>query len=229
MKSVLRCDSVSKSFPHKSGTVDALKGVSLEVASAEFIAVNGKSGSGKSTLSLTAGGLQRPDSGEVTVNGQSLYAMTADERASFRADHIGFVFQQFHLIPYLDVVENVMTAKLGATSAASSQDRSSALELIDRVGLSDRRAHKPSALSTGECQRVALARALLNQPSLIIADEPTGNLDEENTDIVLQSLREIADSGTAVLLVTHDAQCTSYVDRVVRMADGELVKHSPVG
>ena len=223
MSSVVSCVGLTKAFVRKSNRVDALQDVSLQLSAREFIAIRGKSGCGKSTLMLCMGGLQKPDAGSVTVSGQSLYELSPERRAAFRAESIGYVFQQFHLIPYLTVRENVLAAQLGLRSSRPADGNTKSSELIERVGLSDRSDHKPNELSIGECQRVAIARALMNEPKLILADEPTGYLDEENTTIVLDKLREIANDGTAVLLVTHDAQCDSVVDRVVHMDAGKIV------
>ena len=220
-RKVVSCQNVSKTFTTNSKSVLALSDVSIDLHAGELIAIRGKSGCGKSTLMLTLGGLQKPDSGSVEIDGRSLYGLTADERAKFRGEHIGYVFQQFHLIPYLTVLENVLAARLGV----SNQSDASVVgkELVERVGLSHRLEHKPDQLSIGECQRVAIARALMNQPKVILADEPTGNLDGENTETVLQSLRQIANDGTAVAVVTHDPQCDTVADRVVMMADHRIV------
>ena len=217
---VVSCQNVSKAFRAASGRVDALNDVSLDLSAGEFVAIRGKSGCGKSTLMLTLGGLQKPDAGTVTIDGQSLYAMNAEQRAKFRGKHIGYVFQQFHLIPYLNVLENILAARLGTKQENNGLE--DAHQLIERVGLSHRVNHKPDQLSIGECQRVAIARALMNRPKVILADEPTGNLDQENTDAVLSSLRDIANEGTTVALVTHDAQCDSVADRVVMMAEHQI-------
>ena len=215
------CQNISKSFSRRSSPVEALRNVSLDLQAGEFVAIRGKSGCGKSTLMLCLGGLQKPDSGTVSIGSESIYGLPPDQRAKCRAQNIGYVFQQFHLIPYLSVRENVMAARLGLpTSNGDSSSR--ATELIEQVGLSDRSDHKPAELSIGECQRVALARALMNGPQVILADEPTGNLDDENTANVMQSLRQIAESGTAVLVVTHDAQCEPYVDRTIHMEAGSI-------
>ena len=220
-RKVVSCQNVSKTFTTNSKSVLALSDVSIDLHAGELIAIRGKSGCGKSTLMLTLGGLQKPDSGSVEIDGRSLYGLTADERAKFRGEHIGYVFQQFHLIPYLTVLENVLAARLGV----SNQSDASVVgkELVERVGLSHRLEHKPDQLSIGECQRVAIARALMNQPKVILADEPTGNLDGENAETVLQSLRQIANDGTAVAVVTHDPQCDTVADRVVMMADHRIV------
>ena len=219
--SAVSCDAISKTFSSSNGKVTALQNVSVQLAPSEFVGIRGKSGCGKSTLMLCLGGLQKPDSGTVSIDGESLYAMNADQRAKFRGQHIGYVFQQFHLIPYLNLLENIMAARVGVGDRSSAADK--ARELVDRVGLSHRVTHKPDALSIGECQRVAIARALMNEPKVILADEPTGNLDQENTSIVLHILKDIASTGTAIALVTHDAQIDAIVDRVVMMEDGRVI------
>ena len=212
-----------KSFRRKTRTVDALKNVSLEVETGELVAIRGPSGCGKSTLLLAVGGLQKPDSGTIKVVDQDVYQLSPEQRTALRARRIGFVFQQFHLIPYLSVMENVLAAQLGVAVRRNGSSTSRASELVQRLGLDERRDHRPAELSVGECQRVALARALLNEPQLILADEPTGNLDEENTGIVLQHLRDIANSGSAVLLVTHDPKCDAIADRMLQMREGCLI------
>jgi len=208
-----------KIYRDGSRAVQALDDVSLSVAAGEFVAVQGPSGCGKTTLLLIAGGLLAPDAGQVLVDGQDPYAMSPDERAGFRADRIGFVFQQFHLVPYLSVVDNVLAAGLAGNSR-NARDR--ARELVARLGLEHRADHVPGQLSTGERQRTALARALLNEPKLLLADEPTGNLDSENAEIVLGHLKEFSRT-EAVLLVTHDDRAVAYAQRVARLSQGKLV------
>jgi ABC-type lipoprotein export system ATPase subunit len=181
--------------------------------------VQGPSGCGKTTLLLAAGGLQVPDGGRVTVAGQDLFALSSEERAGFRAAKIGFVFQQFHLIPYLSVLDNVLAPSL---ASPSPDNRARARELIARFGLTERADHVPAALSTGERQRAALARALLNKPQLLLADEPTGNLDADNGRLVLGYLADFAKEGGAVLLVTHDLRVAEYAHRIVRLQNGRL-------
>jgi ABC-type lipoprotein export system ATPase subunit len=201
--------------------VQALAGVSLQLQLGEFVAVQGPSGSGKTTLLLVAGGLLAPDSGEVLLEGTNPYQLAADSRARFRAGYVGFVFQQFHLVPYLNVLENVLAPSI---ALPGSDARQRALELIERFGLTDRKHHVPAELSTGERQRVALARALLNRPTLVLADEPTGNLDRANAEIVLGHLAEFARSGEgAVLLVTHSDYAASFASRVERLEAGRLL------
>jgi len=210
---------LTKRYHGRAGEVLALDNVSLSVEAGRFLAVVGPSGCGKSTLLLIAGGLLAPDAGTVEIAGTNPYKMSADERAHFRAANIGFVFQQFHLVPYLTVLENV----LAPTFAMASADAPArAEELLDRFGLGDRRGHLPSELSSGERQRTALARALLNRPKLILADEPTGNLDRENAAAVLKYLSEFAHDGGAVLLVTHDLEAVRHADEVAQIERGRL-------
>lgn len=205
----------------RNGEVVALAGVTLTLEGGEFVAIQGPSGCGKTTLLLTAGGLLSPDSGRVTVAGEDSYRLSHEARAAFRARTVGFVFQQFHLVPYLTVLDNVLAPVLAAPSRA--QPRRRAEELLKRFNLEHRRHHVPAELSTGERQRVALARALLNQPKVLLADEPTGNLDIENASIILQDLVEFARAGGAVLLVTHEATAARHAHRVVQMSAGRLL------
>lgn len=216
---VLKLDAVSKHYPATNGPVKAVDGVSLSLESGEFAALHGPSGCGKSTLLLMAGGLLSPDAGTITIGGENPYRSGADARAAFRADRIGFVFQQFHLIPFLDVLDNVLVGEL----AGSGDYRDRARELLDIVQLGHRLHHVPSTLSIGEQQRVALARAFLRSPKLILADEPTGNLDAENAAIILKHLGNFAASGAgAVLMVTHDDRAKAAAGRSLEMRDGIL-------
>ncbi len=216
---MLEIQDLSKSYPGPTGTVQALAGVSLRVGTGQFVVVQGPSGCGKTTLLLAAGALLKPDQGRIHIRGQELSTLSSEARAQFRAKHIGFVFQQFHLVPYLSVLENVLAASLStATGDASTRVRF----LIARFGLEGRAQHYPSQLSTGERQRAALARALLNRPSLVLADEPTGNLDSENAQTVLNCLHEFAREGGAVLLVTHNPGLVQHGDRVIRLKAGQL-------
>ena len=222
---LLEIRNVSKAYAVRSERVHALCDLSLELGVGDFVAVQGESGCGKTTLLLTAGGLLEPDGGEILIGGQDPYALSADRRAEFRARQLGFVFQQFHLVPYLSVLENVLTAAMATQRSESSQRavaNTRAQELIDHLGLKHRLEHLPGQLSTGERQRTALARALLNRPQVILADEPTGNLDRTNAALVLEHLQEFSREG-AVLLVTHDEQALEYAQRVCRMEAGKLV------
>ncbi|MBN1419493.1 MAG: ABC transporter ATP-binding protein [Planctomycetes bacterium] len=214
---MLELTDVRKSYARPEGRVDALGGVSLSAASGEFIAVTGPSGCGKTTLLLTAGGLLAPDAGRVLLDGEDLYSLSAERRARIRAERIGFVFQQFHLIPYLSVLENVLVPSLGVPCRDAP---ARARTLIERFGLAPRAHHVPAELSTGERQRTALARALFNRPKLVLADEPTGNLDQANAEVVLQALAEFAGEGGTVLLVTHGGDAARYASRGVAMKGG---------
>lgn len=216
---MLKVQNLCKVFAGPSGPVEALQGVSLTVQSGEFVAVQGVSGCGKTTLLLAVGGLLKPTSGEVALQGQDLYQLSPEQRAEFRARTIGFVFQQFHLLPFLSVSDNIQLPTLaGAGLSAAERLR----ELLEQFGLAHRHNHLPEALSIGERQRTALARALLNKPSLLLADEPTGNLDQQNGVVVLQALKDFASAGGAVLLVTHDTRVGQYAQRRLRLENGRL-------
>lgn len=217
---LLELDQVSRRYEGLAGAVNAVQDVSLTVAAGEFVAVCGPSGCGKSTLLLMAGAVLRPDAGRVLLAGVNPYTLSPDERAAFRGRHVGFVFQQFHLVPYLTVLENVLAPVL-AHGVPDAQDR--ARQLLEQFGLRGRLQHVPSELSTGERQRVAMARALLNRPQVLLADEPTGNLDPENAEIALGFLTDFARAGGAVLLVTHDVAAAGRADRIVRLRDGRIV------
>jgi ABC-type lipoprotein export system ATPase subunit len=218
---LLELDNVAKSYRNGPEQIRAVDGVSLDIDAGEFVAVRGPSGCGKTTLLLMAGGLLSPEHGRVVLDNQDLYATGTRQRAAFRATHVGFVFQQFHLVPYLSVADNVLVPSVSGTlDTATAHQRAG--ELISRFGLQQRRDHVPSALSTGERQRAALARALLNQPRILLADEPTGNLDRENADVVMNHLRSFTDEGGAVLLVSHDDQAIAFADRKIDLEDGRI-------
>jgi len=198
--------------------VQALRDVTFDVKKGEWIAVMGPSGSGKSTLLNILGCLDAPTSGSVKVEGHDLAALGAGERARFRAERVGFVFQQYHLVPYLTAVENVMLAQYFHSLA----DENEAAEALTRVGLGDRLLYLPSQLSGGEQQRVCVARALINQPNLILADEPTGNLDEMNEAIVMSLFTELHRAGHTVVVVTHDPEIGRMAERRIELHHGHL-------
>jgi putative ABC transport system ATP-binding protein len=218
MAPVVQVEQLEKRF----GEVRALDHVSFDVDPGEWIAIMGPSGSGKTTLINILGGLDHPSAGRVVVDGLEIGNLGERELTRYRADKIGFVFQQFHLIPYLSALENVMLAQY----FHSITDEKEAAEALCRVGLSDRLGHVPSELSGGEQQRVAIARALINQPKLILADEPTGNLDEANEAIVLKLLRELHNAGHTILVVTHSQAIGNLADRRVELEHGRLVRIS---
>jgi putative ABC transport system ATP-binding protein len=200
------------------GTVRALDGVSFNVDAGQWIAIMGPSGSGKTTLINILGGLDTPTSGRAIVDGTDLAPLDEARLTRFRAEKIGFIFQQFHLVPYLTALENVMLAQY----FHSTTDEREARAELERVGLGDRIDHLPSQLSGGEQQRVAVARALINQPKLILADEPTGNLDESNEQIVLRLLQELHSEGHTILMVTHAPEIGALADRRIDLHHGRL-------
>jgi len=210
---------ISKVFRTAKGRVTALDQVSLRVGDGEFVVIRGPSGSGKTTLLLAIGGMLQPTSGQVTVDGQDIYAMSDRQRARFRADNIGFVFQMFHLVPYLTVLDNVL---LGAGASRQPVSRNDARALLHRFGMTGRQHHKPAELSAGERQRSAMARALLNQPKVIVADEPTGNLDPETAATVIEGLADFHRSGGTVIVVTHGTTADVHADRIVHLREGRI-------
>jgi putative ABC transport system ATP-binding protein len=216
MAPVVQVEQLDKRF----GEVRALDHISFEVEPGEWIAIMGPSGSGKTTLINILGGLDHPTGGRVVVDGLEIGNLGERELTRYRADKIGFVFQQFHLVPYLTALENVMLAQY----FHSITDEKEAAEALRRVGLGDRLDHVPAELSGGEQQRVAIARALINQPKVILADEPTGNLDEANEGVVLKLLRELHDAGHTILVVTHSQAIGNLADRRVELEHGRLAR-----
>jgi ABC-type lipoprotein export system ATPase subunit len=217
---LLRLEHVSKRFRRGREEVVALDNVDLEVAAGDFVGLIGPSGSGKSTLLHLAGGLDAPDSGRIYLDERDLGAMSVRDRARVRRRDVGFVFQFFHLIPILTVFENI---ELPLVLDRAPRDRAAVLKLIQRVGLADRADHYPGELSGGEMQRVAIARALVSGPGLILADEPTGNLDSVTGAEILDLLAaQVADAGAALVMVTHDAVAASRAHRVLHLRDGRL-------
>ncbi|MBZ5541170.1 MAG: ATP-binding cassette domain-containing protein [Acidobacteriia bacterium] len=207
-----------ESLVKQYGVLRALDGLTLSVDAGEWIALMGPSGSGKTTLINILGGLDTPTAGRVVVDGVEVSRLGESELVRYRAEKVGFVFQQFHLVPYLTAVENVMLAQY----FHSVTDEPQAAEALRRVGLGERLTHLPSQLSGGEQQRVAIARALINQPKLILADEPTGNLDEANEKIVMEIFRELHSAGHTILMVTHDTLIAREADRRIELAHGRL-------
>ncbi len=215
---MIRLENVEKVYRRPDGsTVRALAGIDLVVEPGQFVVVRGPSGCGKTTLLNIVGGLARPTAGRVEVAGADLGRMTPAQRAAFRARHIGFVFQTFHLLPYLDVLGNVLLAALPGQEAASRQR---AEQLLADFHLTDRLHHHPPDLSTGECQRVAIARALLNRPQVLLADEPTGNLDPQNALGVMELLADFHRQGGTVVLVTHQEVADRYAQRTMLLRQG---------
>lgn len=212
---LLEIKDVSKTY----GNVEALKGLSLCVSAGEWLSIMGSSGSGKTTLLNIIGCLDKPSRGLLMLDGIDLGSLNAKQLAVVRRDKIGLVFQQFHLIPHLTAVENIMVAQY----YHSMPDQREALEALARVGLAGRAHHFPSQLSGGEQQRVCVARALINYPRLILADEPTGNLDEANEHVIVELFRELHREGHTIIMVTHDPDIGRLADRRVRLEHGSLM------
>ena len=215
----IRIESVRRTYGQGASAVEAVKGVNLEIAAGSFVAIVGASGSGKSTLLNMVGTLDRPTEGRVRVGDVDLYALDDNALTRFRRDRIGFVFQFFHLLPMLSALENAMLP-LELAGRGGREARARALGLLERMGLSARAEHRPDELSGGEMQRVAIARALIMDPPLLLADEPTGNLDSKTGKSILELLKELADGKRTILLVTHDPAVAAAGDRVITMADG---------
>lgn len=208
--------AVTRSY--ENGRVKALRGVDLRIEAGDFVAITGSSGSGKTTLLQMLGGLDTPDSGEIRFRGQSLSEM--GDLSSFRAQRVGFVFQSFHLLSTLSACENVQVPMVGSPLPEKGREQR-AIQLLEQVGLAERIRHRPSELSGGERQRVAIARSLANEPDLLLADEPTGNLDRESTTMVMELLSRIhRDNGTTLVVVTHDPSTAAYARRRITMSDG---------
>ncbi len=214
MSNLLELKNISKIY----GDLRALDNVSLMVEKGEWIAIMGPSGSGKSTMMNIIGCMDKPSTGEVIFDGRDISKESGRKLTELHRDKIGLVFQQFHLINYLNAVENVMVAQY----YHSMPDEKEALEALERVGLKDRAKHLPSQLSGGEQQRVCIARALINSPELILADEPTGNLDEANENIVLDIFRRLHKDGTTLVVVTHDPEVGEVAQRIVRLEHGKI-------
>jgi putative ABC transport system ATP-binding protein len=219
---VVTAHEVTRRYGEGDTAVDALKGVSLEIEPSKLTAIMGPSGSGKSTLMHILAALDRPTSGYVTIAGTRLGVLSDTEITKIRRKHIGFVFQFFNLLPMLTAEENVL---LPLSIAGEKPDRAEFEELLEKVGLSDRRKHRPSELSGGQQQRVAIARALVSKPTVVFADEPTGNLDSKTGGEILDLLHESVDAlGQTMVMVTHEARAAAIADRVLFLADGQIVR-----
>ena len=217
---MIRCHDLSRRYFKRGEEIAALDEISFDLPQGNFTVLRGSSGSGKTTLLLSLGGLLQPTTGHVQVAGIDVYSLDRRARAAFRAESIGFVFQLFHLVSYLSVYQNVL---LGRRLGERRQRRRRADELLERVGLTYRRTHRPTELSAGERQRVAIARALLNRPAVLLADEPTGNLDSGSAEAVLDLFAEYNVEGGTVLMATHSELNGRPADQVLRLAGGRLV------
>jgi putative ABC transport system ATP-binding protein len=221
---VIALHGVTREYAGHAGVVRALHHASFSIVAGEWVAITGPSGSGKSTLVNLIGCLDRPTEGTLRIDGADVAAMSATELDRFRSDKIGFIFQQFHLIPYLSALENVMLAQY----FHSMTDEKEARAALERVGLGNRAEHLPSELSGGEQQRVCIARALINNPPILLADEPTGNLDAANQKIVAELLQDLHAQGHTVVMVTHDPEMAGLAQRKIALSHGKVFCH-PVG
>lgn len=219
MNSIVELTEVSKTYRRGSETITAVNGVTLSVPAGDFVAIVGPSGSGKTTLLNLIGCVDKPDSGRIHLDGTEISGLSERDLTRLRAQKIGFVFQQFFLLPTLTVEENVLLPTLFSRHPDKSER---VAELLDRVQLKGRAKHLPSQLSGGEMQRVAIARALINEPRILLADEPTGNLDSHNAQVVLAIFRELNASGLTILMVTHNADLARQANRTIVLRDGKI-------
>lgn len=218
---LIKMRHVTKTYHPGGAPVPALRGVSLDICKGEAVAVMGPSGSGKSTLLSIIGGLNPPSGGEILIDTIDLYALSGERRADFRREYLGFVFQQFQLIPYLTAVENVLLP-LTTTRFPARQKRDMAAGALQRVGMHHKKDRLPNQLSGGEQERVAIARAIVNEPPLLLADEPTGSLDTRTAGEIMALFNSLNDSGLTILMVTHNPGNTVYMGRTINMQDGEV-------
>lgn len=224
---MLRAHNIHKSYMMGQEALAVLRGASLTVKKREFIAIMGASGSGKSTLLHILGALDLPDSGEVIINGVDVFALRNSQREQLRCHDIGFVFQFYYLLPELNLLENTLLPRMVGSSVlgwltARTEARTAARAILDQVGLAHRMRHRPRELSGGEAQRAAIARALVNHPELLLADEPTGNLDSRTGEGILDLLSQLNGQGQTIVMVTHDLQTASYAGRCVTLEDGQI-------
>lgn len=219
---MLKMQNVSKTYQHRGQTVTALNNATVEIPRGDFVSLVGPSGSGKSTLLLMLGGMLSPSKGRVLLGDHSVYDMNPSERAQLRREKVGFVFQTFNLITYLSALENVQIPLfLAKVDEHTQKDR--AVALLERVGLGDRLHHKPCELSVGQQQRVALARMLANDPAIILADEPTGNLDPETSQQIIGYLEDFNQEGRTIVMVTHDPRAARRAKRLLKLTNGTIV------
>jgi putative ABC transport system ATP-binding protein len=214
-------EHLSKQYGSREATVTAVDDISFQIKEGEFIGIMGESGAGKSTLLGMIGAMNAPTSGRLIVDDIDVYGLRQEQRADFRREFLGFIFQSFHLVPYLTVIENVMLP-LTVVKAASKEKRTMAQEALRQVGLSEKGHRLPNQISGGESERVAIARAIVNEPPVLLADEPTGNLDTKTTREIMELLLQLNRNGMTILMVTHSPDCAGYAQRILRVSDGKL-------
>lgn len=225
--SYIRVDNLSKQYGEGENAILAVRGINFGIEFGEWIAIMGESGSGKSTLLTVMGALNSPGRGKYWVDKIDVYALGHEERADFRRNYLGFVFQSFHLIPYLTVRENVMLP-LTPVNIRKKQKRAMAEEALGRVGLAGKGGRLPSQISGGEQERAAIARAMVNKPPILLADEPTGNLDTKNAREMMNLLQQLNADGMTIIMVTHNPECAQYARRTLRLSDGLLVEEEKI-
>jgi putative ABC transport system ATP-binding protein len=220
--SYIHVDALAKQYGTGDAAVLAVRNMNLKIESGEFLGVMGESGSGKSTLLSMMGALNTPTSGRYMVDDIDVYTLTQDQRADFRREFLGFIFQSFHLVPYLTVIENVMLP-LTTIRMSSKEKRAMGVRGLDRVGLGSKADRLPNQISGGEQERVAVARAIINDPPILLADEPTGNLDTKTSREIMDLLQTLNQEGMTIIMVTHSPECAHYAHRILRVSDGVLV------
>ncbi|MDJ0991692.1 MAG: ABC transporter ATP-binding protein [Desulfobacterales bacterium] len=215
--------TLSKYYGRGDAAVTAIEAMDFQIQSGEFVAIMGESGAGKSTLLSIMGAMNAPSEGTLTVEGIDVYSLDTERRADFRREFLGFIFQSFHLIPYLDLEENVMLP-LATIRTARSRKRAMAREALAAVGLEGKQQRLPGQISGGEKERTAIARAIVNRPPVILADEPTGNLDSKTSEEIMGLLQALNAKGSTIVMVTHSRECARYADRILQVADGRLAQ-----
>ncbi|MEW6139745.1 MAG: ABC transporter ATP-binding protein [Thermodesulfobacteriota bacterium] len=225
--SYIVADGVCKEFGTGDGKVAAVRHIDVSIEQGEFIALMGESGAGKSTLLSMLGGLLSPTRGTVSIEGVNIYGLTRDRLADFRREFMGFIFQSFQLVPYLNVLENVQLP-LAVTHHSEAEKKELALAALDRVGLKEKAYRLPNQISGGEQERVAIARAVVNEPPILYADEPTGNLDSRNSAEVMKLLKQLNSEGETIVMVTHSRRNADYADRLIEVSDGTVRSTTPL-
>jgi len=224
--SYIVANEVVKEFGVGDGQVTAVRGINLAITQSEFISIMGESGAGKSTLLSMLGGLLSPSSGEIRIGDINIYGLTRDKLADFRREFMGFIFQSFQLVPYLNVLENVQLP-LAVTHHSEAKKKELAMAALERVGLKDKAHRLPNQISGGEQERVAIARAVVNEPPILFADEPTGNLDSRNSAEVMNLLKKLNSDGQTIVMVTHSRRNADYADRLIEVVDGRIKETTP--
>jgi putative ABC transport system ATP-binding protein len=216
-------ENLLKKYGGGDAAVAAVDGISFQIKEGEFVAIMGESGAGKSTLLGLLGAMNAPTAGRLIVDGIDVYGLKPEQRADFRREFLGFIFQSFHLVPYLTVIENVILP-LAVVKIGNQKKRQMAAAALSQVGLAEKGHRLPNQISGGESERVAIARAIVNEPPVLLADEPTGNLDTKTTQEVMELLRHLNEDGMTIIMVTHSPDCARYAQRIMRVSDGKLVE-----